>query len=247
MNNPSSARSRTAQRSGNSPQYEFGGTGFSDFFEQFFGRKRQGSSNGSSSGSDPKGLDLEAEMVITLEESTRGGLRTVTVRKSIPCKICEAAGMIGDKVCHSCQGQGQMGKLEQYKVRIPPGIKEGQKLRLAGHGESGGIRKSGDLYLKIRFAAHPDFRVSGGRIHYDLELTPWEAALGAEISVPTLNGPVTMKIPSGTQNQQQFRLRGSPDDLIVVAHIRVPKELNSREKMIWEQLARESNFKPREI
>jgi curved DNA-binding protein len=102
-------------------------------------------------------------------------------------------------------------------------------------------------------ASHPDFRVEGGDLYYDLDLAPWEATLGAGISVPTLTGPVSIKIPPGTQNGQRLRVksRGLPGrdsekgDLYVVARVQVPKEITDHEKALWEQLARESHFNPR--
>jgi curved DNA-binding protein len=102
-------------------------------------------------------------------------------------------------------------------------------------------------------ASHPDFRVEGGDLYYDLDLAPWEAALGASVSVPTLSGAVNIKIPSGTQTGQRLRVRGrglagresDPGDLYVVARIQMPKEIGEKEKTLWEQLARESHFNPR--
>jgi curved DNA-binding protein len=100
-------------------------------------------------------------------------------------------------------------------------------------------------------ASHPDFRVEGGDLYYDLELAPWEAALGASVSVPTLNGPVNIKIPASTQNGQRLRVRGrglpgrEQGDLYVVARIQMPREIGEPEKKLWEQLARESHFNPR--
>jgi curved DNA-binding protein len=102
-------------------------------------------------------------------------------------------------------------------------------------------------------ASHPDFRVEGGDLYYDLDLAPWEAALGASVSVPTLSGPVSIKIPPATQTGQRLRVRGrglpgrdgAHGDLYVVARIQMPKTIGENEKGLWEQLARESHFNPR--
>ncbi len=102
-------------------------------------------------------------------------------------------------------------------------------------------------------ASHPDFRVEGGDLYHDLDLAPWEVALGAGVSVPTLNGQVNIKIPAGTQNGQRLRIRGrglpgrdgEQGDLYVVARIQVPTNLTDREKSLWQELARESRFRPR--
>jgi curved DNA-binding protein len=139
-------------------------------------------------------------------------------------------------------------------VKIPAGIAAGQKLRLAGRGESGsGSGENGDLFLRVRFAKHPDFEVDGSNLVYELELAPWEAVLGAEISVPTLDGKVSIKIPTGAPSGQKLRVRnrglpqrnGTHGDLMVVTKIVVPEMLAAGEKKLWEQLACESKFSPR--
>jgi curved DNA-binding protein len=139
---------------------------------------------------------------------------------------------------------------ESHQVKIPPGISEGQKLRVSGRGESGsGGGESGDLYLRVRFAKHPDFEVDGHNLVYELELAPWEAAVGAEIAVPTLDGRVNIKIPAGTASGQKLRVRGrgmgKEGDLFVLTRIVVPHKLTDAQKKRWEQLARESKFNPR--
>ncbi|MEY2467189.1 MAG: curved DNA-binding protein, partial [Verrucomicrobiota bacterium] len=131
----------------------------------------------------------------------------------------------------------------------------GQLLRVAGRGESGtGGAGAGDLYLRVRLAKHPDFEVKDRNLIHELELAPWEAVLGANISVPTLDGRVNIKIPPGTQNGQKLRVRGrglpqrvgENGDLIVVSRIEVPQKISEAEQKLWEQLAQESKFKPRE-
>ncbi len=155
----------------------------------------------------------------------------------------------------TCAGRsGATTKTETYQVRIPPGVTEGQKLRVAGRGEAGsGGGESGDLYLRVRLAKHPDFEVDGHDLIYEAELAPWEAVLGAEISVPALDGRVNIKIPAGTQNGQKLRVRGrglpardgGHGDLFVVTRIAVPSKITDAEKKLWEQLKRESKFNPR--
>jgi len=139
---------------------------------------------------------------------------------------------------------------ESHQVKIPAGIAEGQKLRLTGRGETGsGGGENGDLYLRVRLAKHPDFDVEGHNLVYEMELAPWEAALGAEISVPTLDGRVNIKIPAGTASGQKLRVRGrglgKDGDLIVVTKIVVPSKISEAQKKLWEQLAHESKFNPR--
>ena len=165
------------------------------------------------------GRDIEGDIMVTLEEAKRGSVRTVTVRRE--------------------------NRTDSHQVKIPAGITEGQKLRIAGRGEHGG-----DLYLRIRLARHPDFEVDGHNLIYELELAPWEAALGAEIAVPTLDGKVNIKIPAGTASGQKLRVRGrglgKAGDLLVVTKIVVPDKISAEAKKLWAQLAYESKFNPRD-
>ncbi len=219
-------------------EFHFGGTGFSDFFEQLFGSMGRGRGGfGRSAGFQEeelaeRGRDIEGDIMVTLEEAMHGSVRTVNVR----CPV------------------GRSVKTETCQVKIPPGVTEGQKLRLAGRGETGaGGGAPGDLYLRVRLAKHPDFEVEDHNLVHETELAPWEAVLGAEISVPTLDGRVNIKIPPGTQNGQKLRVRGRglPErggghgDLMVVTKITVPAKVSDAEKKMWEQLARDSKFNPR--
>jgi curved DNA-binding protein len=125
---------------------------------------------------------------------------------------------------------------------------------VGGKGEAGsGGGRPGDLFLTVRLAKHPDYEVEGADLFYDLDLAPWEAVLGASVTVPTLEGHVNIKIPPGMQSGQRLRVRGrglGPEaargDLYVVTRIQVPKEMGDNERKLWEQLARDSNFRPRD-
>jgi curved DNA-binding protein len=209
---------------------QFGGTGFSDFFEQMFGSRTRGGAEGFGRRGNlaERGRDVEGDIMVTLSEAATGSIRAVTVQH-------------GDRT-------------ETHQVRIPPGVNEGQKLRLTGRGESGhGGGEAGDLYLNVRLAKHPDFDLDGHDLIHELDLAPWEAALGAEISVPTLDGRVKLKISPGMQGGQKLRVRGrglpqrdgTRGDLIVVTQIAVPAKATDAEKKLWEQLAHESKFNPR--
>ncbi|HXB59505.1 MAG TPA: DnaJ C-terminal domain-containing protein [Candidatus Acidoferrales bacterium] len=211
-------------------EFEFGGTGFSDFFEQLFGaaNARRGGFSGFGNHQEEeiaeRGRDVEGDIMVTLEEAARGSIRSVSVRHG--------------------------SKTETHQVKIPAGVTEGQRLRLSGRGEHGsGGGESGDLYLRVRLAKHPDFDVDGHNLIYEAELAPWEAVLGTELSVPTLTSHVHIKIPAGTQSGQKLRVRnhglGPKGDLFVVTKIAVPSKISDGEKKLWEQLKSESNFNPR--
>ena len=206
-------------------EFEFGGTGFSDFFEAFFGGGRGRSAFGGFGQRGTmaeRGSDVEADIMVTLEEALHGSTRQVSLRRA------------GSK------------KTETYQVKIPRGVREGQRIRLAGQGEAGERGgKSGDLFLRVRLARHPDFSVEGSDLVHEVKIAPWQATLGDQLIVPTLEGSARLKLPPGTQGGQRFRLRGrglpgvsgQRGDLYVVAQISVPKKLSEREREIWEQLA----------
>src|SRR5205814_3454970 len=210
---------------GGGVEFEFGGTGFGDFVEAFFGVGRGRSAFGGFGGREATaelGADVEADIMVTLEEALHGSTRTVSLRR---------AGS---------------NKVENYQVKIPRGVHEGQRIRLRGQGETG-VRggKSGDLFLRVRLARHPDFTVEGSDLIHEVKIEPWRAVLGSELVVATLEGNVRLKIPPGTQGGQRFRLRerglpgvsGKRGDLYVVVQINVPKKLTEREREIWSELA----------
>ena len=206
-------------------EFEFGGTGFSDFFEAFFGGGRGRSAFGGFGQRGTmaeRGSDVEADIMVTLEEALHGSTRQVSLRRA------------GSK------------KTETYQVKIPRGVREGQRIRLAGQGEAGERGgKSGDLFLRVRLARHPDFSVEGSDLVHEVKIAPWQAVLGDQIIVPTLEGNARLKLPPGTQGGQRFRLRGrglpgvsgQRGNLYVVVQIAVPKKLSERERELWDQLA----------
>ncbi len=214
------------------PDFDFdlGGTGFSDFFEQFFGGGRGHSPFGGGHPGQARGVDVQADIMVTLEEVVNGSIRSITLRD-----------------------RGGSGAPKQFKVKIPKGVVDGQKLRLAGKGEMGrGGSRAGDLFLIVRYARHPDFKVKNGNLLFDLALAPWDAVLGGQLQVPTLRGHVQIRIPAGSQNGQKLRLKGkglpSSDgregDLHVQLKVDIPKSISSEEKEFWEKLRQTSSFQP---
>jgi curved DNA-binding protein len=253
------ARRGRAGQSAEDFEFQFGGTGFSDFFEQMFGRAGRGGfqeRGGGFADADfaERGRDIEGDIMVTLEEAMRGSVRAVSVRHNVECQTCGGSGRNLGRVCNVCAGTGQVQKTETCQVKIPAGVGEGQKLRLAGRGEAGSSGGgAGDLFLRVRLARHPDFEVDGHNLIYELALAPWEAVLGASVEVPTLDGKVSIRIPPGTQAGQKLRVRGrglperggAHGDLIVVTQIEVPGKVSEDERKLWERLSHESDFKPR--
>ncbi len=210
---------------GGGVEFEFGGTGFSDFFEQMFGGGRRGGGQGFGGYGgyeEPaqRGEDVEADIMVTLEEAFHGSTRQISFRR------------------------GQSGKIETYTVKIPKGIREGQKIRLAGQGESGSAG-AGDLYLRVKFQRHPDFEIEGADLIYDLEVPAWDAVLGCDVHVPTLEGRAKLKLAPGTQSGKKLRLPGmglplgggKRGDLYAVVAVTVPSAPDPESKKLWEQLA----------
>ena len=150
----------------------------------------------------------------------------------------------------------EAGGARTLEVTVPPGVSEGQKLRLRGRGGKGRHGGAdGDIYLHITLAPHPVFRADNHDLHLNLALAPWEAALGADVEVPTLDGPVVLTVPAGTRAGRKLRLRGrglangrgGRGDLYAVVHIDVPGALTDRERELFKELATASRFDPRAV
>jgi curved DNA-binding protein len=191
----------------------FGGADHSDFFEALFGRAARGARAGAQgSAMQMPGQDHHAKVLIDLEDAYRGAQRSISLH--MPAVDDEGHGVMRERT---------------LDVNIPKGIREGQHLRLAGQGGPGiGNAPAGDLFLEIAFKPHPRFRVDGRDVYLELPLAPWEAALGAHVSVPMPDGAVELTIPAGSANGRKLRLKGKgipslpPGDLYVVVAIALP-------------------------
>ena len=210
---------------------------FSDFFDSLFGRGRTtGDFTGRSyRGFDSRGQDIYTTMLIDLEDTFGGATRTLTLSQP------EA---------------GQDGRTQQnervLKVKIPKGVCQGQRIRLAKQGAAGfGNGEAGDLYLEIGFRPHPLYKVEGKDIFLDVPLAPWEASLGASIKVPTPSGRVDLKIPPNSSGGRKLRLKGrgipakQPGDLYAVLQIALPKANSDTAKRAYQALREVTEFNPR--
>jgi molecular chaperone DnaJ len=169
------------------------------------------------------------------------------------CPRCHGAGRVVETPCPTCGGSGSRRRTRTFQVKIPAGVRDGARIRLAGRGEPGPAGGDpGDLYVRVQVRPHPFFGRKGNDLTVDLPVSYAEAALGAEVQVPTLNGPVTMKVPSGTQSGRTFRLkgkgperRGGPGDLLVTVNVVVPQKLTKPEKELLRQLQDVEKDSPR--
>jgi curved DNA-binding protein len=205
---------------------------FSDFFSSLFGG---GGAFHAGAGGARGGRDHHARVDIDLEEAYRGGARTLELRRPQ----------------QNPDGSPGMGT-HAVKVSIPAGLTDGQQLRLAGQGESAqGGGRAGDLYLEVHIRPHELYQLNGRDVTVTLPIAPWEAALGATITVPTLGGPVQMRIPEQARAGQKLRLRGRglpgdpPGDEYLQLSISLPPADSPKARAFYEQMSRELSFDPR--
>ncbi|NOX99582.1 MAG: J domain-containing protein [Verrucomicrobia bacterium] len=226
---------------GGGQEWQFEGTGFSDFFEQMFGSGKGAGGRGGFYGQpgggnrSQKGRDVETDLMVTLDEVYRGSTRTLRLQK--PGR------------------EGGVPAIQTGTVKIPVGVQAGQMLRLKGLGNAGiNGGAAGDLYLNVRYERHPDFHVKGVDLYYDLELAPWDAVLGTEVEVRVPKGKVKLKVPAGSGEGDALRMgglglptgEGDFGDLHAVVKLRIPENINSEEREAWANLKKISNFKAQE-
>ncbi len=208
---------------------------FSDFFESLFGHAFHTGSG--TQGADPRrrGQDQHSKITIPLEDAYHGVTRIIQL--AVP--ELDASGKT-------------ILRNHMLQVQIPSGVVQGQQIRLAGQGLAGtGGAPRGDLYLEVQLQVHPYFEPEGHDIYLNLPLTPWEAALGAQLTVPTLGGKVEVKIPPGSQSGQKLRLKGrglggkTRGDQYIVLQIVTPPAATPAAREIYEHMSRELPFNPR--
>ncbi len=208
--------------------FSFGGTGFSDFFEQFFGgsqggagRRGGGFAGFPGAAEEARGSDIEADLLVTIEEALHGAKKAISFRRD------------------------GRSAVQTFEVRIPKGVREGQKIRLAGQGGGAGAHGAGDLFLRVRFERHPDYEVDGSDLVYELTVPVAQVVLGSEVEVPTPDGSVRLKIPTGSQPGRKFRLKGrglptkagERGDFYVKLEVLLPSRLEADERELWEKLS----------
>ena len=207
---------------------------YSDFFESIFG-SGHGGFRSRQPGYRGRGQDHHARILIDIEDAYTGAKRDITLH----APQIDESGRVSTKD-------------RSLRVTIPKGVQEGQHIRLAGQGMPGtGGAKAGDLYLQIGFHSHKLYKVDGRDVYLELPVTPWEAALGARLTLPTPSGAVNLNIPEGSQSGRKMRLKGrgipaaTPGDMFVTLRVVLPEAKSDADREIYRQMQSRLDFNPR--
>jgi molecular chaperone DnaJ len=220
-----------------------GGDGFSDFFRTIFG------SRGGFSTTRPsrqRGEDLETEISVSFEESFRGTTRRVDVQIQEPCPTCGGTGFVREAPCPTCDATGLVSKRRSLEVKIPAGVANGARIRVAGQGGPGvNGGPNGDVYLRVRVSESRIFERDGDDLRTDIPVPLYTALLGGEVVVETPAGRVALTVPAETQAGKVFRLRGKgmpkkgggSGDLLARVNVVLPAKLSERERELVKELS----------
>ena len=220
---------------------DFGG--LDSLFEDLLGGTRAGSFRHRTQ--PRRGRDIETPVEITLEEAYHGTNRTISLQVEEPCAACQGSGRIQNLPCSVCRGAGVIPKIKRLELKIPPGVKTGSRVRIAGKGQPGYGGASGDLYLRVSVKPHRAFERHGDDLQVNIDVPLTVAALGGEIQIPTPKGKLALKIPPETQNGRVFRLAGqgmphlggsSRGAMLARVNIKLPTKLSKQEKELFRQL-----------
>ena len=202
------------------------------------------------------GRNINLSVTIKISEAINGTTRTVNVLHTEKCPKCEGRRFINGAKCPMCKGNGEISIHKRLNVKIPAGVKKGARIRVANEGDKGyNGGKNGDLFLTVDVEENPLFKFDGLNVLCEIPITPYEAALGANIEIPAVGGNISMKIPPLTTSGQKFRISGQGlkdeknnkyGDQIVTIKIEMPKELTEKEKVLYEELKKYSTQKIRE-
>jgi DnaJ-class molecular chaperone len=192
-----------------------------------------------------RGADIQQPVEVSLEEAYHGTTRMLEMVATEPCPTCGGAGEIAGATCHTCQGAGFVQRPRRLEVKIPAGVTNGSRVRIAGEGQAGTGGQKGDLLLVVTVRPHARFERKGDDLHEDIDVPVATAALGGEVEVPTMTARVMLKIPPETQNGRVFKLAGlgmprlgreGKGDLYARVRLRLPERLNDRQKKLFEEL-----------
>ena len=224
--------------------FEYGNVGdFGDILSSLFG----GSTAGSRMRRGPRrGQDIESTIEVTLEEAYHGSTRLLQLQSVEPCATCGGTGRVGNRGCTVCHGAGGKMNPRRLEVKIPAGVREGSRIRIAGEGGSGNAGgNKGDLYLVVKLLPHKLFERRGDDLYSEVPVPLTTAMLGGEVTLPTLNGNLSLRIPAETQNGKVFRLagKGMPGlggtkygSMFANAKVVLPAKLTEEERKLFEKL-----------
>lgn len=224
----------------------------SDFFESLFGNR--GRRAGERDDLGTPGEDLETDVQLALREVQTGVTKRVNLREPQTCSTCVGSGRLRGRSCTTCQGTGTTMEYKTIEVRIPAGVQDGTRVRVAGKGQPGSYGgKRGDLYLHVNILPDPIFRQQGSDLHATLPIYPWEAALGAEVTAPTLAEPVKVKVPAGSKADSRLRLKGKGlpsatgghGDLFLTLQVVMPTIVSEEDRVLYERLSKQRHPDPR--
>ncbi|MBC5825893.1 MAG: J domain-containing protein [Candidatus Eremiobacteraeota bacterium] len=231
-------------------QFDFsdsGDDGFSEFFQTFFGNFGRSGPAATRPARGTRGNDGESQLPLTLQEAYAGGRRSITLQKQSLCPRCGGTGTDRGKLCHECRGTGTVTQQKSLEVNIPPGVRDGQRIRLAGQGGPGlNGGADGDLYLAVKIAPDLSFERRGEDLYREQPVSIYTLILGGEVTVSTMTGKIDMHVPAGSQSGRTLRVpaKGMPKmgpggygDLYVKLTAQVPTSLGSKERELFEQLA----------
>lgn len=234
------------------PQWDFGTGGrtftFDNDVESLFGDALRGFGTRTQGQRTRtrRGQDMDSPVDVTLQEAYHGASRILSLEADEPCSSCGGTGRIRNALCSVCRGAGAVRRLNRLEVKIPPGVRDGSRVRIAGKGEAGyGGGPAGDLYLVTSVQPHRLFERKGDDLYVEATVPLTAAVLGGEVEIPTLKGKIALKIPTETQNGRVFRLKGlgmphlgesSFGDLLATVKIVLPANLTIEEKHLFEQL-----------
>lgn len=235
---------------------------FSDFFESLFGQRGASSNEGFDFGLGTifgrgrgraqnqvaeRGVDLEQPVEVSLAEALSGVQRAFTLQTQVPCPACQGAGVQGNSRCTACGGSGTVSKTKRLEVKIPAGVREGSRVRVAGEGNPGiNGGTNGDLFFVVHIAPHPAFRREGDDLYTEASVPVTTLVLGGDVRVPTVQSSVSVTVPPHSQNGRTLRLagQGMPNlksgkrgNLYVKLNATLPTTLSDEQRSLFQQLA----------
>jgi molecular chaperone DnaJ len=233
---------RGSSRTGGTRTFHFGEGDLGSLFDELFGSARTETFRRKAP--PRRGRDIDYPVEVTLDEAYRGATRLLSLGVEEPCPGCGGTGLIQDMPCSACRGSGVVSRMKRLEVKIPPGVRDGSRVRIAGRGGQGYGGARGDLYLVISVKPHRLFERRGDDLYVEVAVPLTVAMLGGEVQVPTLKGKLALKIPAETQNGRTFRLTGqgmphlgnsSRGDLLAKVNVVLPAKLSAEEKKLFEQ------------